>query len=286
MAVKIQGILIAVLLLCAQAVQAQRYHEEGLLARNGMSEKLIYEVHYNNGAPKDSVLVKKQVFNQKGRIVSDIPIKITGVSTFENYQYSQDTILESIEYFSAKDGVFLNSFQIKYDHKKRIREEIGFNAEGRPAGYSTKNIYNERRQLVEQHCIDWGKVTSRTQYFYSPEGQVIKNVFHFSDGRITTLEKEYEYDDKDNPVVEYQIRDGLKQLVKEMQYNEKSQLVRTSYFYKDRLTQYLSIQKPGLLQEGDWVENMHTYYDNGLLESQSEYVNGEIRLTIFYRYFQ
>lgn len=42
-----QGILIAVLLLCAQAVQAQRYIEERLLARNGMTEKFIYEVHFN-----------------------------------------------------------------------------------------------------------------------------------------------------------------------------------------------------------------------------------------------
>lgn len=273
----------AVLLVCTQAVQAQRRYDERLLEMSGTTEKLIYEVHFNHGTPKDTVLVKKQVFNQKGRIVSDIPIKITGVSTFENYQYSQDTILESIEYFSAKDGVFLNSFQIKYDHKKKIREEIGFNAEG-PTGFSTKNIYNERRQLVEQHCISLGKVTSRTQYFYSPEGQVIKNVFHFSDGRITTLEKEFEYDDKDNPIVEYQIRDGIKRLVRAMKYNEHSQLVGVSFVYKEGLTEFLSIQKPGLLNEGDRVEQILTYYNNGLPESNSEYVNGEIKLTKFYRY--
>lgn len=280
-----QGILIAILLLCAQAVQAQRYHEEGLLAMNGMTEKLIYEVHYNNGAPKDTVFIEKQVFNQKGKLLSIIPIKISGLSTIENYRYSHDTILESKEYFRAKDGAFLNTFQYKYDNKKRVKEEIVCNSKG-PNGFSNRYLYNEHNQLVERSCASFDEITSKTNYIYSPEGEVIKYIFHTSDGKVETLENEFEYDEKNNPIVQYRIRDGLKQLVKEMQYNEKSQLVRTSYFYQDRLTQYLSIQKPGLLQEGDWVENMHTYYDNGLLESQSEYVNGEIRLTIFYRYFQ
>jgi len=282
---KIRIIFIALLLVYGHVVQAQRYNEEHLLSMLNIAEQLTYEVHFDNGIPRDTIFTEKRVFNQKGKILSVIPIKINGLSMIENYQYSQDTILESMECFRARDGAFLNRFEYRYDKKKRTKEEINFDSKG-PNGSSNRYLYNERYQLIEQSCVSFDKITSKTNYIYSPEGEVIKYIFHTSDGKVETLENEFEYDDKSNPIAQYRIRDGLKELVKEMKYNEKSQLLRTSYVYRNRLTQYLSIQKPGLIQEGDRVENIHTYYDNGLLESSSEYVNGEIRLTIFYRYFQ